>query len=402
MQRNRVWTFLGIVAVGTLLCGARTASARPPFWERFEAKFVTPNADKAKALTSAKCNVCHVEGEGKTARNPFGTKFGELIDAAALKDLIEAEPETAKQQIAEALDKLAAMQVAPNADPPLTFAQVLAQGKLPGKAVEDAAKMAADKQAAAEQAAAEKAEQQKTEPSETADVPGEAGMIAQLLTKLVKQEKDELKAEVAAELRDELATELRSQLRAELRPQLTAEIKRSLNPPTAEEERAAIAKIEELGGAVRTIAMNSDSKEVDFHLQGKDLDDEGLAYVNDLRDVVLLHLKDTQITDEGLAHIANLVTLTKLHLERTQVTDAGLQHLSGLGNLKSLNLYGTSVTDAGLEHLKGLTNLEKLYIWKTGVTLAGAQELSAALPGLEIIPDLADQQQDGGAAQAGL
>ena len=402
MQRNRVWAFLGIVAVGTLLGGDRPASARPPFWKQFEAKFVTPNADKAQALKSAKCNVCHVEGEGKTARNPFGSKFGELIDAAALKELIKAEPEMADQQISEALDKLAAMEVAPNTDPPLTFAQVLAQGKLPGQAVEEATKVAADKKAAAQKAAAEKAEQQKADPSETAEVTGEAGMIAQLLTELVEQGHDELKAELAAELRDELAAELRSQLRAELRPQLTAEIKRSLNRPTAEEERAAIAKIQEIGGAVRSIAMSHDSKEVDFHLQGKQLGDDGLAYVKDLRDVVLLHLKDTQITDQGLAHIANLVTLTKLHLEQTQVTDAGLQHLKGLGNLESLNLYGTSVTDAGLEHLKGLVNLEKLYIWKTGVTPAGAQELAAALPGLEIIPDLAAQQQREEEAQAGL
>lgn len=401
MQRHRVSVFLGIAVAGAFLCGAQPAQALPPFWKQFEAKFVTPNADKAKALKSAKCNVCHVEGEEKAVRNPFGSKFDELVDGAALKKLIRAEPEKAEQQIVEALDKVAAMKLKPDDDESMTFGDVLAEGKLPHEAVEEAPKVAAAEEAEAEEATAESAEPEDADQEAVANVSGKAGVIAQLITELVEEGQEELKAELAAELRSELSGELREQLRAELRPQLTAEIKRSLDPPTAEEEQVAIKKIEEIGGTVRTIAMNDDSKEVDFHLQGKELDDEGLAYVKDLRDVVQLHLKDTQITDEGLAHIASLVTLEKLHLERTKVTDAGLQHLKGLGNLEYLNLYGTSVTDAGLEQLKGLARLEKLYIWQTGVTVAGTQQLNAALPDLEIIPDLvAEQQREEEEAQA--
>ena len=37
-------------------------------------------------------------------------------------------------------------------------------------------------------------------------------------------------------------------------------------------------EIRKLGGTVRQIAMNTDDLDVDFHLSGRDLTDEGLAH----------------------------------------------------------------------------------------------------------------------------
>ncbi|MCA9169862.1 MAG: hypothetical protein KDB23_19440, partial [Planctomycetales bacterium] len=41
------------------------------------------------------------------------------------------------------------------------------------------------------------------------------------------------------------------------------------------DEAASIAKIEEVGGTIRTIAKDTDQKEAAFHLSGKDVGDDG-------------------------------------------------------------------------------------------------------------------------------
>ncbi len=146
----------------------------------------------------------------------------------------------------------------------------------------------------------------------------------------------------------------------------------------------AIENIKKNGGTVRSVAANDSSKEIDFHLSGKDLTDEQLADVVQVNDVIWLNLKDTKITDAGLKTLANLKSLKKLHLERTAVTDEGLSEISGLSNLEYLNLYGTKVTDAGLEKLANLKNLKQLYLWESAATEAGAERLKQAIPGLVV------------------
>lgn len=150
------------------------------------------------------------------------------------------------------------------------------------------------------------------------------------------------------------------------------------------DEQDAIGKIEKIGGAVRKISANEDAKDVDFHLSGKSLTDEGLAHVAELENVLWLNLKDTAISDQGLQHLKGLKELKKLHLERTGITDLGLTHLSGLSNLEYLNLYGTNITDAGIEQLSNLKNLKRLYLWKSGVSEDGANKLKESLPDLVI------------------
>lgn len=150
-------------------------------------------------------------------------------------------------------------------------------------------------------------------------------------------------------------------------------------------EAEAIAAIQKMGGSVRRIALNTEDREVAFHLTGLELTDKGLAHVARVKNVAWLNLRGTTITSAGLVHLKGLTSLTRLHLERTAVDDAGMVHLKGLINLEYLNLYGTKVTDKSLVHLEGLKKLNQLYVWQTKVTDKGVAQLREALPNLTVV-----------------
>jgi len=148
---------------------------------------------------------------------------------------------------------------------------------------------------------------------------------------------------------------------------------------------AVIDAIKNAGGLVLPYPGKGESWEIEFHLRGRELTDEGLAHVAKLKEVVSLNLRDTKITSAGLAHLKGLAKLRRLHLERTQVGDEGIGNLVGLSNLEYLNLYGTKITDKALDQLTGLKNLKQLYVWQTEVTDAGVENLTKALPGLKVV-----------------
>jgi hypothetical protein len=149
-------------------------------------------------------------------------------------------------------------------------------------------------------------------------------------------------------------------------------------------ETTAIASIQSLGGTVRGIAQNSDALEVDFHLDGVGLNDEGLIHIKKLKNIATLHLGGTKVTSAGIVHLSNLKQLQRLHLEKTEVDDDGIAELGSLLELEYLNLYATKITDAGLKHLVGLKNLRRLYLWQTKVTDEGVTKLQKFLPDLVI------------------
>jgi hypothetical protein len=165
------------------------------------------------------------------------------------------------------------------------------------------------------------------------------------------------------------------------------------NTDTARRDEV-VKKIEQLGGVVHRVADNA--LEVDFHKSA--VTDAGLSYVLSLENVVGLRLGETQITDAGLAYVAKIASLQRLHLEKTAISDAGVQRLAGLADLEYLNLFGTKVSDVGLERLGGLTKLKHLFVWQTKVTSAGISSLQKALPGIQIVPDPARDQQRAEAA----
>ena len=148
---------------------------------------------------------------------------------------------------------------------------------------------------------------------------------------------------------------------------------------------AVIDAIKNAGGLVLPYPGKGESWEIEFHLRGRELTDEGLVHVAKLKEVVSLNLRDTKITSAGLAHLKGLTKLRRLHLERTQVGDEGIGNLAGLSNLEYLNLYGTKITDKSLDQIAALKNLKQLYVWQTEVTDAGVEKLTKALPGLKVV-----------------
>ena len=159
-----------------------------------------------------------------------------------------------------------------------------------------------------------------------------------------------------------------------------------ISVPSAESaDKSLIEAIEKSGGLVLPWPGETESWEVEFHLRGRELTNEGLINVAALKTVIALNLRDTQITSAGLTHLKGLSKLKRLHLERTKIDDSGINHLVGLHNLEYLNLYGTKVTDKALDQLIGLKNLKQLYVWQTKVTDAGVDKLKKTLPNLKVI-----------------
>ncbi len=395
------WSISACAALVMLACAHAPLYAMPPFYKEFQAKFINPDADDEKAKQFAKialaeetgqCLICHVKDQEKTVRNPFGAALAELLDKDNFKQArLDAEPEKVKQEIQEALDKVAALKVDPAKDDSPTFGELIAQGRLPGLPLEDKPEEKkeepapdAEKPAAQPDAATDKAEGESAE--QAAATAGAAGLAERLIAHL----KSELKAELRKELEPEIREELRSQLRAQLKTEIKAQLKDSLKAVVMAElgavgnvpsdvEAQAIEQIRQLGGTVMPLAQNDDSKIVAFHLSGTELTDEGLAHLKSINKLVELNLKDTKITNEGLAQLAHITTLARLNLARTQASDEGLRHLKGLDNIAYLNLYGTQVSDAGMEHLVGMTNLRNLYLWQSQVTEEGAKRLQEDL-----------------------
>ncbi|MDP7010378.1 MAG: hypothetical protein QF685_03280 [Verrucomicrobiota bacterium] len=150
-------------------------------------------------------------------------------------------------------------------------------------------------------------------------------------------------------------------------------------------DRAVIDAIKNAGGLALPHPGKGEQWEVEFHLRGRELTDEGLRHVAALKNVVVLNLRDTRITSAGLVHLKGLSKLRRLHLERTQIDDAGIGQLAGLGDLEYLNLYGTKITDKALDQLVGLKNLKQLYVWQTKVTEAGIEKLKKTLPNVKVV-----------------
>lgn len=161
---------------------------------------------------------------------------------------------------------------------------------------------------------------------------------------------------------------------------------------------AAMEQIRAAGGQVMEIAQNDKRLDVAFHLADREITDEALTPVAQLPDVIQLNLRGTAITDAGLAKIAGMTSLLKLHLENTKITDAGLPSLKGLTNLEYLNVFGTPITDASIDTLAQFKSLKKLYIWQTGITLDGYNKLKAALPELDVVPNLIEEKKKAEAA----
>jgi hypothetical protein len=98
---------------------ATPAFAIKQFFDEFKAMYVKEGEPLAKAVETAKCNVCH-KGMSKKERNAYGEALSELLD----------KKEDAKnvEKIKESLTKVAAM---PSKAGGPTFGELIGKGELP-------------------------------------------------------------------------------------------------------------------------------------------------------------------------------------------------------------------------------------------------------------------------------
>jgi hypothetical protein len=106
--------------------------------------------------------------------------------------------------------------------------------------------------------------------------------------------------------------------------------------------------------------------------------------------VAAIDLNGADVTDADLRYLEEFDQTRKLDLGGTRITDSGLKHLDGLPKLESLSLCGTRITDAGLaqmEKWRMTKRLDTLTLDLTGTqcTDGGVQKLQKAWPSLRVI-----------------
>ena len=143
------------------------------------------------------------------------------------------------------------------------------------------------------------------------------------------------------------------------------------HPELADDDKAAVAKIERLVGS---LSVGTDG-EPDLTI-----DEAGHVIEVDLSG-------NEKLNDAVLEHVGKLTHTQKLFLTSTPVTDAGLAYLAGLSELKHLELSSTAVTNAGLAHLKPLKNLRTVICRNTQINSAGSNELKKTLPEVLVTQD---------------
>lgn len=311
MSQQRVACIGFCVALG-LVAHASIARAIPPFFKEFQAKYIKADAtdEKEKAFATlvtqtAKCNVCHV-GTDKKMRNAYGQKLSELLKKDNFKaERLKDEADKCKAEMNAAFDAVAAMKSGDDASP--TFAQLIAEGKLPGGDPKAAATAATPAPAPAPAPGAPAPAASSAPSPEVADAMGKIQKLGGTVMQLAMND-------------DSLVVDFH------------------------------------LGGTALTddglVAVKTLPKVVQLDLKETQITDAGLAHLAGLGTLNRLHLEKTKITDAGLAHLKDLGNLEYLNVYGTAVTDAGLEHLKGLKNLKKLFVWQTPVTDAGIAKLK--------------------------------------------------
>ncbi len=109
---------------------ASNAFATADFNKEWKAMYLTDDASAefSSAAKKAGCNVCHVKGEKKDARNEYGKAVHEFLDKKDFpKEFIKENPEKAKQMIQDGLKKSAEKKSSDGK----TFGEKIKAGTLP-------------------------------------------------------------------------------------------------------------------------------------------------------------------------------------------------------------------------------------------------------------------------------
>jgi len=116
-----------------------------------------------------------------------------------------------------------------------------------------------------------------------------------------------------------------------------------------------------------------------------DFNDQGAAYMADLKNLARIEAGGCEITDGGVEQLAGLPCLETIEVDNTEITDRALAALSRSKSIKRLHLDNTAITDRGLSDLARIKSLK--YLRLSGckkVTPAGLAALKEALPGCQV------------------
>ena len=126
-----------LVATVAAIFGLRSASALPPINIQWHEKYSALKTEVEKTYgeeSTAKCNVCHIQGKGKKEKNAYGMAVGKFVTKAQITkikedagdDLDKAAEET-KKYILEGLAKVEGEKAADGK----TYGEAIKAGKLP-------------------------------------------------------------------------------------------------------------------------------------------------------------------------------------------------------------------------------------------------------------------------------
>jgi hypothetical protein len=120
-----VFALFGFIAATTT-----PALAIKEFNDQWTKSYVesSDNAGLKELAASAKCNVCHVNGEKKSVRNAYGAELGKLAKAKELKPLAKSDPAKFEETLTAAFKKVEEMKAADGK----TFGEKIKAGQLPG------------------------------------------------------------------------------------------------------------------------------------------------------------------------------------------------------------------------------------------------------------------------------
>jgi Leucine-rich repeat (LRR) protein len=157
-------------------------------------------------------------------------------------------------------------------------------------------------------------------------------------------------------------------------------------------------------------------------LDSRDISDDGLRHLQQLRNLKSLDIFSGRITDAGCSHISAMTSLESLELcgggvgdlgcialaalenltslnlsQNERITNRGAAALATLANLKVLNLSNTRVNSSALRFFGGLLKLQSLALYGCrGIDHAGCLEkLQDELPNLKCLRLNRTSDQDG-------
>ncbi|KAA5538515.1 M48 family metalloprotease [Roseiconus nitratireducens] len=112
------------------------------------------------------------------------------------------------------------------------------------------------------------------------------------------------------------------------------------------------------------------------------IDDAGIAWLEDAKDLAMVFGWGPEVTDRGFAALADKFDLGVIRLGTTKITDASFKLLENHPELYWLQCSSPNLTDAAIDSAVTIGNLRDLHLEGSQVTDAGVETLIESLPNL--------------------